>query len=53
MSESSESAGRHSLAVGLIAAETGHTGLNQSPAFSSLPIFDVSRSRPWMLLQYP
>jgi hypothetical protein len=46
MSERSESAGRRSLAVGLAAAEPGHTGLNQSPAFSSLPIFDVSRSQP-------
>jgi hypothetical protein len=51
MSGTSESSGRRGLVVDLIAAETGHTGLNQPPAFSSLPIFDISRSRPWMLLQ--
>jgi hypothetical protein len=31
------------LVADLIATETGHTGRYQSPAFSSLPIFDVSR----------
>ena len=46
----SASAGRRSLAANLIAAETGHTGLNQSPAFSSLPIFDISPSRSWSAL---
>jgi hypothetical protein len=35
-----------SLVASPIVTETGHTGLNQSPAFSSLPIFDVSRSEP-------
>ena len=53
MSERSESPGRRSPAASPIATETGHTGLNQPPAFSSLPIFDVSRSRPWMRLQCP
>jgi transposase len=38
MSGTSESSGRPGLVVDLIAAETGHTGLNQPPAFSSLPI---------------
>jgi hypothetical protein len=46
MSERSESPGRRSLIVSPIATETGHTGLNQSAAFSSLPIFGVSRSGP-------
>jgi hypothetical protein len=46
MSERSESSGRRSLVVNPIAAETGHTGLNWLATFSSLPLFDVSRSRP-------
>jgi hypothetical protein len=29
-----------------MAAETGHTMPNPLPSFSSLPIFDVSRSGP-------
>jgi hypothetical protein len=33
------------------ATETGHTGLNQSATFSSLPIFDVSCSGSLALLQ--
>ena len=44
MSGRSESPGRRSLVVSRIATETGHTGLNQSAAFSSLPLFDVSCS---------
>jgi len=39
--------------VSLIATETGHTGRNQSAAFSSLPIFNVSRGQPRALLQCP
>ncbi len=35
-----------SLAASPITTETGHTGLNQLPAFSLVPVFDVSRSRP-------
>jgi hypothetical protein len=46
MSERSESPGRRGPIVSPIAAETGHTRLNRSPAFSSLPIFDVSRGGP-------
>ena len=46
MSTMPESPGCFGLAASPIGTETGHTGLNQSPAFSSLPIFDVSRSRP-------
>ena len=42
-----------SLVARLIATETGHTGLNQSPAVSSLPILDVSRGGPRAPLQYP
>jgi hypothetical protein len=53
MSATSESPGCCGLSAGPIATETGHTGLNQSPAFSSLPIFDVNRSRPSVLLQSP
>jgi len=53
MSATSESPGCCGLSAGPIATETGHTELNQSPAFSSLPIFDVSRSRPSVLLQCP
>jgi hypothetical protein len=33
-----------SVIASLIAAETGHAALNQSPTSSSLPIFDVNRS---------
>jgi hypothetical protein len=36
-----------------IATETGHTRLNRSATFSSLLLFDASRSRPWVLLQCP
>ena len=36
--------GRHNAS--LIAAETGHTVPNHLPSFSSLPIFDISRSGP-------
>jgi hypothetical protein len=46
MPERSESSGRRGLIVSPIATETGHTRVNRSPAFSSLPIFDVSRSPP-------
>ena len=46
VSERSRSAGRGSLVASLIAAETGHTVLNHMLSFSSLPIFDVSRSGP-------
>ena len=42
MSGISESPGSCGVVAGLIPAETGHTRHNQSPAFSSLPIFDVS-----------
>jgi hypothetical protein len=51
--EKSQSPGRRSHAVSPITAETGHTGLNESAAFSSLPIFGVSRSGPWITLQCP
>jgi hypothetical protein len=44
MSEKSESPGRRSIVVNPIAAETGHTAFYRSPAFSSLPIFELSRS---------
>ena len=53
MSARSESQGRCSPIVSPIAGETGHTRLNRSPAFSSLPIFDVSSGRPRELLQCP
>ena len=53
MSGRSESPGRRYLAASPIPTETGHTGLNQSPTFSSLPIFDVSCSEPRALLQRP
>jgi hypothetical protein len=45
--------GRSSDSARLIAAETGHTGPNQSAAFSSLPIFDINCSGPGGLLQRP
>jgi transposase len=44
MSERSESPGRRGPLVSPIAAETGHTTLNRSPAFSSLPVFGVNCS---------
>jgi len=53
MSERFESPGRHGLIVSPLAAVTGHTRLNRLPAFSSLPIFDVSRGGPRALLQSP
>jgi hypothetical protein len=53
MSERSGLPGHCSLVASLIPIETGHTGRNQSPAFSSLPIFDVSRRRALRALQYP
>jgi len=46
MSGISESPGSCGVVAGLIPTETGHTRRNQSPAFSSLPIFDVSCSGP-------
>jgi transposase len=46
MSGRSESPGRRGAVVSQIATETEHTRLNRSPAFSSLPIFDISRSGP-------
>ncbi len=46
MSGISESPGRCGVVASLIPTETGHTGLNQAAAFSSLPIFDVSPSGP-------
>jgi hypothetical protein len=49
----SESPGRRGLVVSPIAAETGHTGLNRSPTFSSLRIFGVNCSGPRVLLQHP
>ena len=51
ISERSESPGRRGPIVSPLAAETGHTRLNRLPAFSLLPIFDVSRSGPQALLQ--
>ena len=45
--------GHYSLGANLIATETGHTGGNPSPGFSSLPIFDVSRGECRELLQCP
>ncbi len=42
-----------SLVASPIVTETGHTGINQSPAFSSLPISDVSRNSPRALLHCP
>ncbi len=44
--ERSRSPGHSSHVASLIATETGHTVLNHLPSFSSLPIFDVSRSGP-------
>ena len=44
MSERSESPGRRGPVVSPIATETGHTRLNRSPAFSSLPISGVNCS---------
>jgi hypothetical protein len=46
MSERSESPGRRGPIVSSIATETGHTGLNRSATFSSLPIFGVSHTMP-------
>jgi hypothetical protein len=46
MSARSESPGCYGRVASLIVTETGHTRLNQSPAFSSLPIFYISRSTP-------
>jgi hypothetical protein len=46
MSERSGSPGCCSLAARPIATETRHTRLNRSAAFSSLPIFGVSRFAP-------
>jgi uncharacterized coiled-coil protein SlyX len=46
VSGTSKSPGCRSPAASPITRETGHTGLNRSAIFSSLPIFDVSRSRP-------
>jgi transposase len=48
-----ESPGCFGLAASPIGTETGHTGLNQSPAFSSMPIFDISRYGPWALCSGP
>jgi hypothetical protein len=42
----SRSPGHSGHVVSLITAETGHTGLNHVPSFSSVPIFDVSRCGP-------
>jgi hypothetical protein len=42
-----------SLVASPITTETGHTRRYQSPAFSSLPIFDVSRGGPRALLHCP
>jgi hypothetical protein len=53
MSERSGSPGYCSLAASPIATETGHTPLNRSAAFSSLPILDVSRSASRAVLQRP
>jgi transposase len=44
MSGRSESPGRRGPVVSPIATEPGHTRLNRSPAFSSLPIFGVNCS---------
>jgi hypothetical protein len=46
MSTMPESPGRFGLTVSLIGTESGHTGRDGSPSVSSLPIFDVSLSRP-------
>ena len=51
--ERSRSPGRSSHVASLIATETGHTVLNHRPSFSSLPIFDVSRSEPRAPVQPP
>ena len=53
VSERSRSPGNGGHAASLIVTETGHTVLNHLPSFSSLPIFDVSRSRPRALVQPP
>ena len=53
MSGRYESPGCCSLAASPIATEPGHTRCNRPPAFSSLPIFGVSRSAPGVLLQCP
>ena len=53
VSERSLSPGRSGHATSLIVTETGHTVLNHLPSFSSLPIFDVSRSGPRALVQPP
>ncbi len=44
--ETSRLPGRGCHIASLIATETGHTVLNHLPSFSSLPIFDISRSGP-------
>jgi hypothetical protein len=44
MPETSRLPGRGCHIASVIAAETGYTVLNHPPSFSSLPIFDVSRS---------
>jgi transposase len=44
VSQRSRSPGRGSRVASLIATETGYTLLNHLPSFSSLPIFDTSRS---------
>jgi hypothetical protein len=51
--ERSRSPGRSSHVASLIATETGHTVLNHRPSFSSLPVFDVSRSGPRAPMQPP
>jgi len=53
MSTMPESPGCFDLAASRVGTETGHTRLNRSASFSSLPVFDVSRSWPWALLQCP
>jgi hypothetical protein len=53
MSGRSESPGHRGFVASPIATETGHTGLNQSATFSSLPLFDVRRGGPRALLQCP
>ena len=42
----SQSPGRRSLVASPVSAETGHTKPKQPTAYSSLPIFNVSHSRP-------
>jgi transposase len=46
MSERYRLPGRGGHKASLCATESGHAGPNQSPAFSSVPIFDVSLSGP-------